>query len=61
KGIGEDKMFDIFYYANTDELNMTSNFKELRSACIRVATNKYGANTAEVQAVQKAFDAAKIK
>ena len=40
-------MFDIFYYANTDELNMTSNFKELRSACIRVATNKYGANTAE--------------
>ncbi len=61
KGIGEDKMFDIFYYANTDELNMTSNFKELKSACIRVATNKYGANTAEVQAVQKAFDAAKIK
>ena len=35
KGIGEDKMFDIFYYANTDELNMTSNFKELRSACIQ--------------------------
>lgn len=61
KGIGEDKMFDIFYYANTDELNMTSNFKELKSACIRVATNKYGANTAEVQAVQKAFDAVKIK
>ncbi|MDR4419938.1 M4 family metallopeptidase, partial [Bacillus paranthracis] len=61
KGIGEDKMFDIFYYANTDELNMTSNFKELRSACIRVATNKYGANSAEVQTVQKAFDAAKIK
>ncbi|MEH7811512.1 M4 family metallopeptidase, partial [Bacillus toyonensis] len=60
-GIGEDKMFDIFYYANTDELNMTSNFKELKSACIRVATNKYGANTTEVQAVQKAFDAAKIK
>ena len=60
KGIGEDKMFDIFYYANTDELNMTSNFKELRSACIRVATNKYGANTAEVQAVQKAFDAEKL-
>ena len=46
-------MFDIFYYANTDELNMTSNFKELKSAYIRVATNKYGANTAEVQAVQK--------
>ncbi|MEK0224413.1 M4 family metallopeptidase [Bacillus proteolyticus] len=61
KGIGEDKMFDIFHYANTDELNMTSDFSELRLACIRVATNKYGANSTEVQAVQKAFDAAKIK
>ncbi|SFD66353.1 Zn-dependent metalloprotease, partial [Bacillus sp. 491mf] len=61
EGIGEDKMFDIFYYANTDELNMTSNFSELRSACFRVATNKYGANSAEAQAVEKAFDAVKIK
>ncbi|HFJ9451320.1 TPA: M4 family metallopeptidase [Bacillus tropicus] len=60
-GIGEDKMFDIFYYANTDELNMTSNFSELRLACLKVATNKYGANSIEVEAVQKAFDAAKIK
>ncbi|SME50649.1 Thermolysin precursor [Bacillus mobilis] len=60
-GIGEDKMFDIFYYANTDELNMTSNFSELRIACLKVATNKYGANSIEVEAVQKAFDAAKIK
>ncbi|PGU48587.1 M4 family metallopeptidase [Bacillus cereus] len=60
-GIGEDKMFDLFYYANTDELNMTSNFSELRIACLTVATNKYGANSIEVEAVQKAFDAAKIK
>ncbi len=60
-GIGEDKMFDIFYYANTDELNMTSNFSELRIACLKVATNKYGANSIEVEAVQKAFDTAKIK
>ncbi|WP_367888494.1 M4 family metallopeptidase [Bacillus wiedmannii] len=60
-GIGEDKMFDIFYYANTDELNMTSNFSELRLACLKVASNKYGASSIEVEAVQKAFDAAKIK
>ncbi|HDR4454450.1 M4 family metallopeptidase [Bacillus thuringiensis] len=59
-GIGEDKMFDIFYYANTDELNMTSNFSELKLACLKVATNKYGTNSIEVQAVQNAFDAAKI-
>ena len=56
-GIGEDRMFDIFYYANTDELNMTSNFSELKLACLKVATNKYGANSIEVQAVQNAFDA----
>ena len=59
-GIGEDKMFDIFYYANTDELNMTSDFSELKLACLKVATNKYGTNSIEVQAVQNAFDAAKI-
>ena len=46
-------MFDIFYYANTDELNMTSNFSELRLACLKVATNKYGANSIEVETVQK--------
>ena len=60
-GIGEDRMFDIFYYANTDELNMTSNFSELKLACLKVATNKYGANSIEVQAVQNAFDAAKFR
>ena len=59
-GIGEDKMFDIFYYANTDELNMTSDFKELKEACIRVATNLYGKDSLEVQAVQQAFKAAYI-
>ncbi|MBL3199202.1 peptidase M4 family protein, partial [Klebsiella pneumoniae] len=59
-GIGEDKMLDIFYYANTDELNMTSNFKELKEACIRVATNLYGKDSLEVQAVQQAFKSAYI-
>lgn len=42
QGVGEDKMFDIFYYTNTDELNMISDFKELKDGCIRVATNLYG-------------------
>jgi Zn-dependent metalloprotease len=60
QGIGEDKMFDIFYYANTDELNMTSDFKEIKEACIRVATNLYGKDSIEVQAVQQAFKAAYI-
>jgi Zn-dependent metalloprotease len=52
QGVGEDKMFDIFYYTNTDELNMISDFKELKDGCIRVATNLYGKNSSEVQAVK---------
>ncbi|MCV5062532.1 peptidase M4 family protein, partial [Escherichia coli] len=60
QGVGEDKMFDIFYYANTDELNMIFDFKELKEGCIRVATNLYGRNSSEVQAVQQAFKAAYI-
>lgn len=60
QGIGEDKMFDISYYTNIDELNMTSDFKELKEGCIRVATNLYGKNSSEAQAVQQAFKAAYI-
>ena len=60
QGVGEDKMFGIFYYANTDELNMISDFKELKEGCIRIATNLYGKNSSEVQAVQQAFKAAYI-
>ncbi|PES16161.1 hypothetical protein CN488_28750 [Bacillus anthracis] len=53
-------MFDIFYYANTDELNATSDFAELRVACIRVAMQKYGNHSKEVQTVTRAFDAVNI-
>ncbi|PFR33967.1 M4 family metallopeptidase [Bacillus cereus] len=56
----EDKMFDILYYVNMDELNMISDFKELKEGCIRVATNLYGKNSSEVQAVQQACKAAYI-
>ncbi|AJA23309.1 TPA: M4 family metallopeptidase [Bacillus thuringiensis] len=61
KGIlEEDKMFNILYYVNKDELNMISDFKELKEGCIRIATNLYGKNSSEVQAVQQAFKAAYI-
>ncbi|MCU4931155.1 M4 family metallopeptidase [Bacillus cereus] len=56
----EDKMFNILYYVNTDELNMISDFKELKEGCIRIATNLYGKNSSEVQAVQQACKAAYI-
>ncbi|EJR74204.1 hypothetical protein IK7_05693 [Bacillus cereus VD156] len=56
----EDKMFNILYYVNTDELNMISDFKELKEGCIRIATNLYGKNSSEVQAVQQAFKVAYI-
>ncbi|EJR73724.1 hypothetical protein IK9_05259 [Bacillus cereus VD166] len=51
-------MFYIFYYINIYELNMISDFKELKEGCIRVATNLYGKNSSEVQAVQQACKAA---
>ncbi|MHA4415203.1 M4 family metallopeptidase [Bacillus cereus] len=61
KGIlEEDKMFNILYYVNKDELNMISDFKELKEGCIRIATNLYGKNSSEVQAVQQACKAAYI-
>ncbi|UOX98851.1 M4 family metallopeptidase (plasmid) [Bacillus cereus] len=56
----EDKMFNILYYVNKDELNMISDFKELKEGCIRIATNLYGKNSSEVQAVQQVFKAAYI-
>ncbi|HDR7762107.1 TPA: M4 family metallopeptidase [Bacillus cereus] len=59
----EDKMFNILYYVNKDELNMISDFKELKElkeGCIRIATNLYGKNSSEVQAVQQACKAAYI-
>ncbi|HDR7806881.1 TPA: M4 family metallopeptidase [Bacillus cereus] len=56
----EDKMFNILYYVNTDELHMISDFKELKEGCIRIATNLYGKNSSEVQAVQQACKAAYI-
>ncbi|PFF28708.1 bacillolysin, partial [Bacillus thuringiensis] len=54
---------NILYYVNKDELNMISDFKELKElkeGCIRIATNLYGENSFEVQAVQQAFKAAYI-
>ncbi|KFL63532.1 hypothetical protein FO497_25725 [Bacillus cereus ATCC 10876] len=48
-------MFGILYYVNVDELNMISDFKELKEGCIRVATNLYGKNSSEVQACKAAY------
>ncbi|EMA7399788.1 M4 family metallopeptidase [Bacillus cereus] len=56
----EDKMFNILYYVNKDELNMISDFKELKEGCIRIATNLYGKNSSALQAVQQACKAAYI-
>ncbi|AHZ54691.1 MULTISPECIES: M4 family metallopeptidase [Bacillus cereus group] len=56
----EDKMFNILYYVNTDELNIISDFKELKEGCIRIATNLYGKNSSALQAVLQACKAAYI-
>ncbi|WP_226581273.1 M4 family metallopeptidase [Halobacillus litoralis] len=59
-GIGEEKTFDLFYYANVDLLTSGATFADLRNAVETVATDLYGSGSAEYQAVTAAFDATLI-
>ncbi|WP_408607104.1 M4 family metallopeptidase [Halobacillus mangrovi] len=59
-GIGEEKTFDLFYYANVDLLTADATFEDLRNAVETVATDLYGAGSTEYQAVTNAFDATLI-
>ncbi|MEH7610048.1 M4 family metallopeptidase [Gottfriedia acidiceleris] len=56
-GIGNDKLAQIFYRANTVYLTASSTFSQARAACVQAASDTYGANSAEVTTVNKAFDA----
>ncbi|KHE68384.1 M4 family metallopeptidase, partial [Halobacillus sp. BBL2006] len=59
-GIGEEKTFDLFYYANVDLLTADSTFEDLRNAVETVASDLYGSGSAEYQAVTNSFDATLI-
>jgi bacillolysin len=56
-GIGTEKLGAIFYRANTVYFTASTNFSQARAGAVQAAKDLYGATSAEVNAVNKAFDA----
>jgi Zn-dependent metalloprotease len=61
KGIGREKVEKIYYRALNYYLTSTSNFAQMRQAVIRAATDLYGANKPEVNAVRQAYKAVGVQ
>jgi thermolysin len=55
--IGNAKVGAIYYRANTVYLTASSNFSQARAALVQSAADLYGAGSAEVNAVNKSYDA----
>ncbi len=55
QNIGCEKTADIYYRALTVYFNSTTNFSQARLGLIQAATDLYGANSTEVQAVSNAL------
>ncbi|WP_088066826.1 M4 family metallopeptidase [Gottfriedia luciferensis] len=60
-GIGNDKLGQIFYRANTVYLTSSATFSQARAALVQSAADLFGASSAEVTTVNKAFDAVGVK
>ncbi|AWB45529.1 bacillolysin [Paenibacillus sp. CAA11] len=60
-GIGRSAAIRIFYSTLVNYLTPTSNFSTARAAAIAAATDLYGANSSQVTAVKKAYDAVGVK
>ncbi|MEH7455274.1 M4 family metallopeptidase [Gottfriedia acidiceleris] len=60
-GIGNDKLAQIFYRANTVYLTASSTFSQARAACVKAASDLFGTSSAEVTTVNKAFDGVGVK
>lgn len=60
-GIGDDKVGQIYYRANTVYLTASSTFSQARAALVQSAADLYGAGSAEVASVNKSFDAVGVK
>jgi len=56
-GIGADKALQIFYRANTKYMTPNSTFADCREACLKSASDLYGADSAEVAKVKQAWSA----
>lgn len=61
KGIGREKVERIYYRALNYYLTSTSDFAQMRQAVIRAATDLYGGNGPEVQAVRQAYKAVGVE
>ncbi|WP_420908794.1 M4 family metallopeptidase [Brevibacillus humidisoli] len=60
-GIGRAKTEKIYYRALTRYLNSSSNFAQMRDAAVQAAADLYGANSPEVTAVNRAYDAVGVQ
>lgn len=60
-GIGNDKVGQIYYRANTVYLTASSTFTQARAALVQAAADIYGVGSAEVDAVNKSYDAIGVK
>ncbi|WP_079529570.1 M4 family metallopeptidase [Halobacillus hunanensis] len=61
EGVGREATEQIYYLANTQYLTATSDFSMMRQAAIEAATALYGESSAEVEAVQKAYEAVGVE
>ncbi|MEH7108530.1 M4 family metallopeptidase [Bacillus sp. JJ1764] len=60
-GIGNDKVGQIYYRANTVYLTASATFSQARAALVQAAADLYGAGSAEVDSVNKSYDAVGVK
>jgi bacillolysin len=60
-GIGNDRVGQIYYRANTVYLTASSTFSQARAALVQAAADLYGATSAEVTSVNQSFDAVGVK
>ncbi|AHD05592.1 M4 family metallopeptidase [Paenibacillus larvae] len=60
-GIGRDNAVNIYYHALVYYLTPNSNFSAMRAAAIQSATDLFGADSSEVDSVNKAYDAVGVK
>jgi Zn-dependent metalloprotease len=59
-GIGNDKAFRIWFKANTTKFTASTDYADARAKVIESATDLYGANSAEVIAVKRAYAAINV-
>ncbi|MGG2093751.1 M4 family metallopeptidase [Bacillus sp. S13(2024)] len=60
-GIGNDKVAAIYYRANTVYFTQSTTFSQARAGLVQAAADLYGANSAEVAAVNQSYDAVGVK